>query len=421
MVTELLSIIDMAQKEEIYVGLDIGTSKIACVVAKRESEDHLSIIGVGTSRATGLKKGVVSEIEETVSGISEAVEVAERMAGIDISSVSVNINGSTLGSLNSTGVVAVGRADQQIIDEDVNRAEDASQAIQISPNKEILHTFPRIFKVDDQEGIKDPVGMSGIRLEVETHIVTVGVQPSKNLKRVMNQAGVIIDDEIATPLASAKAVLKKRQKNLGCAVVDIGASTTGIAVFEDGEIFHTSVLPIGGMHITNDIAIGLRTSIDIAEKVKIKYGHAHKKGVSEKATIDLSEIDIKEEGTVTQRHVAEIVEARVEEILKMVREKLKSIEREALLPAGVILTGGVAKLPGLDDKAKEVLKLPSEVGKPQNLFGMTEKVYDPAFSTAVGLLLYNFEELGASRGNRITPGKGGITPIVKRIIKTFLP
>lgn len=411
----------MTQKEEIYVGLDIGTSKISCVVAKRESDDHLSIIGVGASRNTGLKKGIISEIEETVSGISEAVEIAERMAGVDISSTSVNINGSTISSINSTGVVAVGRADQQIIAEDIQRAEDASQAVQISPNKEILHTFPRIFKVDDQEGIKDPIGMSGIRLEVETHIITVGVQPIKNLRRVMSQAGVLIDDHIATPLASAKAVAKKRQKDLGCAVVDIGAATTGISVFEDGEILYTAVLPIGGMHITNDIAIGLRTSIDIAEKVKIKYGHARKKGVSEKAKIDLSEIDIKEEGVITQRHVAEIIEARTEEILKMVREKLKSIDREALLPAGVIITGGTAKMPGVDEKAKEVLKLPTEIGKPQNLLGMTDKVYDPSFSTAIGLLLYNFEELGHQGSLRRRDGGSKVITTVKRIFKTFLP
>lgn len=412
----------MVQKEEIFVGLDIGSSKIVTVVAKQEDEEHLSVIGIGTSQMTGLKRGVVAEIEETVSGISESIEVAERMAGVDIISASVNVNGSSISSLNSEGVVAVGRADQQIADDDVVRAEEAAQAVQISPNKEILHVFPRVFKVDDQEGIKDPVGMNGIRLEVETHIVTVGIQPSKNLRKVVAQAGMKIDDEIASPLAAAKAVTKKRQRDLGCVVVDIGADTTGIAVFEDGEIYYTDVIPIGGSHITNDIAIGLRTSIDIAEKVKVKYGHARKKGVTEKTKIDLSEIDIKEEGSVTSRHVAEIIEARVEEILKMVREKLRAIEREALLPAGVILTGGTARLPGLEEKAKEVMKLPVEVGKPHNLFGLTDKVYDPAMSAVIGLLLYNFEESTGSGRKRGGQGNGGSTiKAVKRIFKTFLP
>lgn len=412
----------MAQKEEIFVGLDVGSSKISCVVGSKQGEEHLSIIGVGTSHLTGLKKGVVTEIEDTVSGISEAVEIAERMAGVDISEASVNVNGATISSQNSEGVVAVGRADKQITEEDVCRAEDAAQAVQMSPNKEILHVFPRVFKVDDQEGIKDPVGMTGIRLEVETHIVQIGSQPSKNLHKVVNQAGLKIIDEIASPLASAKSVTKKRQRDLGCVVVDIGASTTGIAVFEDSEVFYTSVLPIGGGHITNDIAIGLRTSIDIAEKVKIQYGHAYKKGVSENTKIDLSEIDIKEEGVVSKRHIAEIIEARLEEIFMMVREELIKVGREALLPAGVIVTGGVARMEGVDEKAKEVLKLPAEIGKPQNLTGLTDKVYDPAMSVAVGLALYNYEEATCD-GSKIRGGDffEGPLKVLRKIGKTFLP
>jgi cell division protein FtsA len=320
--------------------------------------------------------------------------------------------------------VAVGRADNQITGEDLIRVEEASQAVQISPNKEILHVFPRVFKVDEQEGIKDPVGMTGIRLEVETHIVTVGTQASKNLHQVLNQAGIRMQDEIAAPLAAAKADAKKRQLDLGCAIVDIGAATTCITVYEDGEIFHTCVLPIGGMHITNDVAIGLRTSIDIAEKVKIKYGCANHKEVSEKDKIDLSAIDIKEEGVVSSRHVAEIIEARFEEILTLVREELKKIGREALLPAGVIITGGTAKLHFAEEKAKEVLKLPVEIGMPHNLFGLTDKVYDPQASAAIGLLLYNFEDLGGgATGGSKTSGEGVQKAFVtaKKIFKTFLP
>jgi len=411
----------MTQKEEIFVGIDVGSSKITTVIGKREGEEFLSIIGVGTSRLTGLKKGVVTEMEETVSGISESIEIAERMAAVDVNMASVNINGASISSLNSNGIVGVGRADQKIGYEDMTRAEDASQAVQINPNKEVLHVFPRSYKVDDQEGIKDPNGMTGIRLEVESHIVTVGSQASANLHRVLNQAGVKILDEIASPLASAKAVAKKRQMDLGCLVLDIGLATTGMAVFEDGSIYHTAVLPIGGLHITNDVAIGLRTSIDIAEKVKIKYGNAFHKNVSEKTQIDLSAIDIKEEGIVSARHVSEIIEARLEEIFSMARAELIKIGREALLPAGVILTGGTAKLPGVEEKAKEVLKLPSEVGMPHNLFGLTERVYDPTMSVAVGLMLYNFEE--ANRGG--SSGKssiisGGIIQGAKNFIKNFL-
>jgi cell division protein FtsA len=413
----------MVQKEEIFVGIDIGSSKIATVIAKREGEEHLSVIGVGTSQMTGLKKGVVAEIEETVSGISESIEIAERMAGLEVSEVSININGSGISSINSTGVVGVGRADKLITTEDVARAQDAAQAVQISPNKEILHVFPRVYTIDDQEGIKDPVGMEGIRLEVETHIVNVSSQALRNLEKCLNQAGVKLRDIIVTPIASAKAITDKRQRDLGCAVVDIGASTTGITVYEDGELFYTTVLPIGGLHITNDVAIGLRTSIDIAEKVKLKYGHAYHKDVSEKDTIDLSMIDIKEDGVVSRRHLSEIIEARFEEILKLIREELKKIGHEALLPAGVILTGGAVKMPGAEEKAKEVLKLPVELGQPHKLFGITDKVYDPVMSAAVGLVLYNYEE-SVEGGSKHIPGGdtfGKAIHVGKKFFKQFLP
>lgn len=413
----------MTNKEEIYVGLDVGTSKITCIIAKREPEGHLTIIGFGSVGSTGIKKGMVAEIEEVVSGISDAVEIAERMAGVDVSSASINVGGATIDSLNSNGFVAVGRADQSIVYEDIQRAESASYAVQIHPNKEILHVFSRFFKVDDQEGIKDPVGMNGIRLEVETHIVTVGIQSLKNLKKVMTQVGMQASDTIASPLAAAKAVLKKNQKDLGCVVVDIGASTTGIAVFEGGEILFTKIIPIGGMHITNDIAIGLRTSIDIAEKVKIKYGNAQKKVTTEKGKIDLSAIDISEEGEVSQRHVAEIIEARVEEILKMVGESLKSINKEDLpLPAGVILTGGASKLKGIEEKAKEILKLPAELGSPQGFLGLSEKVRDPMYSVAAGLVLYSFDEHLEAKEKRVIGGSlEKIIASVKRIFKSLLP
>lgn len=413
----------MSQKEEIYIGLDLGSSKTTAVVAKRENEEHLSIIGVGLSHLTGLKRGAVAEIEDTVSGISEAVEVAERMAGVDIDRAVVNINGGTITSINSPGVVAVGRADKEVSDEDICRAVEASMAIQMPANKDCIFDHPRVYKIDDQENIKDPVGMTGIRLEVETHIVLAGIQQRQNLHQALAQAGIIVEDMVPSPLAAAKAVTHKRQRDLGCVVLDIGAATTGITVFEDGEVFYTHVLPIGGEYITNDIAIGLKTSVDIAEKVKIKYGHAYRKGVSEKTKIDLSEIDIREEAVVTQRQVAEIIEARVEEIFSMVREKLVEIERAALLPAGVILTGGTASMPGMEDKARDIIKLPASLGQPHNLFGLTEKVYDPSMSVAVGLLLYAFQE------NKSLPhhgGKGKTNPpkaiaVAKRIIKNFLP
>ena len=408
----------MAKKEEFFVGLDIGSSKICAVVGQTEEDNSVRVIGVGTSNLTGLRKGVVTEIEETVSGISEAIEIAERTCGFTIDRANININGGHINSFNSRGVVAVGRADQEITKNDMVRAEEASQAVQIAPNKEIIHVIPRFYIIDNQEGVKDPIGMNGVRLEIDAHIITVSQQVSKNLNKCIAQAGVKMDDIIVSPLASAKAILDKRQKELGCAVIDIGAETTGLVVYEEDSIIYTNVFPIGASSVTNDIAIGLRTSVDVAEKVKVKYGNVFHKEVSEKEKIDLSSIDIKEEGVYSKRHIAEISEARMEEIFKIVKDDLKRINKDVLLPAGIILTGGGAKIGGIDSLAKDCFKLPVEIGKPHALSGLIDKVYDPAFSTSVGLLLYSFEE-----GNR----KGGTTTStdivgrLRKVVKTFLP
>lgn len=408
----------MAKKEEIFVGLDAGSSKISVIVGKPEEDGTLTIIGHGTSHVTGLKKGTVTEIEETVSGISEAVEIAERVCGVPIDAASVNINGNHIYSFNSQGVVAVGRADQEVTKADIARVEDAAQAVQIPANKEIIHVIPRFFTLDGGDATKDPIGMTGVRLELNAHIITVSSQAAKNINKCLNQAGVHVEDLIVTPLASAKAVLRKKQRDLGCVLVDFGACTTSIAVFEEDTLLHSCVFPVGSSHITNDLAIGLRTSIDVAEKVKLKYGQANPTETSESEKIDLSQIDIKEEGIVSKKYISEIIEARLEEIFGRVRDELRKIGRDGQLPAGVIITGGGAKVKGIDDLAKKVFNLPAEVAKPHSLSGLTDKVYDPAMSTAVGLMLYAYEE-----GEHI----GGTTNVpemlakVKKFVKIFLP
>ncbi len=408
----------MAKKEEYFIGLDVGSSKISAVVGQPTEEETVKIIGVGTSHVTGLRKGVVNEIEETVSGISEAIEIAERTCGFTIDHASVNLNGGHIVSANSRGIVAVGRADQEITKNDMARAEEAAQAIQLPPNKEITHVIPRSFIIDNQEGVKDPIGMTGVRLEVEAHIVSASVQVSKNLNKCVTQAGIKVDDLIVTPLAAAKSVLSKRQRELGCAVIDIGAETTGLVIFEDDSILYTNIFPIGAAAVTNDVAIGLRTSVDVAEKVKLKYGYAYHKDVTEKEKIDLSTIDIKEEGVFSKRHIAEITEARMEEIFKIIKDDMKRIGKDTLLPAGIILTGGGAKLSGIDVLAKECFKLPVEVGKPHSLSGLTDKAYDPSLSVSVGLMLYAFEE-GHSLGGSLPTSE--VVGKLKKIIKTFLP
>lgn len=408
----------MAKKEEIFVGLDIGSFKITTVVGRTDEEGELNIIGVGTSFNTGVRKGIVNEIEETVSGISESMETAERMAGVQLDSATININGSHISSFNSKGVVAVGKANQEVTYEDTIRVDEAAQAVQIPTNKEILHVIPRIYSIDGQEGVKDPVGMTGVRLEGEVQIVTVSQPAVRNLKKCVSQGGIQIEDIIASPLATSKAVASKREKELGCVVLDIGSSTTGIIVYEDERPLYVSVLPVGSAHITNDIAIGLRTSIDVAEKVKIKYGTSLTKTVPEKEKIDLSEIDMNEEGIIPRKHVAEIIEARLTEMFSMVKNELKKIGRDGQLPGGAILSGGGAKLEDIDQVAKNILKLPCVIGKPHNLKGMVDKIYDPRFSAAVGLMLYQLEEreqIGGSRQVGIAFNR------IKKVFKTFMP
>ncbi len=408
----------MARAEEIFVGLDIGSFKITCVVGKTDETGELNIIGVGTSFNTGVRKGIVSEIEETVSGVSESMEMAERMAGIQLDNATINVNGAHISSINSKGVVAVARANQEVTYEDTIRVDEAAQAVQIPSNKEILHVIPRIYSVDGQEGVKDPVGMTGVRLEGEVQIIAVSEPAVKNLKKCVSQAGIVIDDMIVSPLATSKAVVGKREKELGCVVIDIGSSTTGMIVYEDEKPLYTTVLPVGSSHITNDIAIGLRTSIDVAEKVKLKFGTSLAASVQEREKVDLSEIDMNEEGIIPRKHVAEIIEARLHEIFNMVKLELRKIKRDGQLPAGAILTGGGAKLEDIDAVAKDVLKLPCVIGKPHNLKGMVDKIYDPRFSCAVGLMLYQLEENERVGGSKQV---GEALTKIRRVFKTFLP
>jgi cell division protein FtsA len=272
--------------------------------------------------------------------------------------------------------------------------------------------------VDNGDSVKDPLGMSGVRLEVETHLVVVSQQATKNLTKCVTQAGVGIEDVVVSPLAAAKAAVTKRQRELGCVLVDIGATTTGMVVMVDDSILYTKVFPIGAAAITNDIAIGLRTSVDVAEKVKIKYGYAIAEDVAETNKVDLSAVDINEEGVVPTKHIAEIIQDRTEEIFRLVFDELRKIKYDTLLPAGVILTGGGAKLRGIEDLAKAYFKLPVNIGKPHSLGGLTEKIYDPAYSSAIGLLLYSYEEKESKGGTRIVSTMYGR---LKEMFKIFLP
>jgi cell division protein FtsA len=381
------------------------------------------------SDSLGVRKGVIVDIEETLRSISDSVEKAERTAGTNIDKAVVSVGGNHITSQYSKGVIAIGRADGEVTSDDIERVISASQAISIPPNKEIVHIIPREYSLDDQKNIKDPLGMNGVRLEVDALIVEGSTPYLKNLSKCLDQTKINVDAFVISPLAASRSVLTKRQKELGVVLVDIGGGTTSIAVFEEDELLKVAVIPLGGSHITNDIAIGLRTSIDVAEKVKLEFGNARPSEISKKEDINLAELDSSEEGIVSRYHVSEIIEARLEEIINLVNKELKYIGKDKLLPAGAVLVGGTSKLPGAIDLAKEILGLPAQTGFPVPLGGLVDKVDEPSFSTAIGLLLWGIENEEARGGFKsagkfmgsITDNVGGKVGSVKKWFGRFLP
>lgn len=375
-------------KEQYIVGLDVGTDSIRVVQGKLEETGRINIIGAASVPANGLRKGVIVDIDEAVSSISAVLEKVERMTGVPVAHANVSVGGNHISCMDSKGVIAVSRADGEISENDVIRVIDASQAVSIPPNREVIHVIPKTFTLDGQSGIKDPIGMTGIRLEVETIIIHGALPFLKNLNKAITQAGLEVDQLVLSPLAAAQSVLNKRQKELGVALIDLGAGTTSVAVYEENNLIHTAIIPIGSMHITNDIAIGLRCTIDTAEKVKTLYGHASPAFVDKLAEVDMSKIDPEEETRVSQHMVAEIIEARLEEIFDRVTAELKRIDRDGKLPAGIVLTGGGAALPGTVEFAKHYLRLPVSIGVPSETDTIIDQVVDPSFATVVGLSLW---------------------------------
>ena len=380
-------------KEKVSVGIDIGDSQVVTVIGHRaEGETHPNVVGVGIHKGSGMRRGVVTDMEEAISAITASVEEAERMAGLPVEMAYISITGEHILSSNNKGLIAISRGRDEITHEDVTRVIETARAVTVPANREMLHVIPRMFIVDGQEGIRDPVGMSGARLEVDAHVITGSSPFIKNLRRTMEQAGVNIASFVLAPLGASKAVITKRQKELGVVLIDIGAGTTGIVVFEDGDIYHSAVLPIGSDHITGDIAIGLRTSLEIAERIKVEYGMASPITLSEQDTIDLSKIDKNETEAVSRRYVAEIIDARLNELFLMIKAELRKVGRDGMLPAGAVLVGGGSKLMGIIDSAKENLGLPAQLGFPIELTGMMDKLDDPRFATAVGLMLWGMDE-----------------------------
>jgi len=376
----------MAQKKgELIVGLDIGTTKICCMVAE-VGPDGIDVVGVGTHPSRGLRKGVVINIEATVSSIKRAVEEAELMAGCEIASVYAGIAGGHIRGFNSTGVVAV--KDKEVRQGDISRVLDAARAINIPQDREILHVLPQDYIIDEQDGIKEPLGMSGVRLEAKVHIVTAAVSSAQNIVKCCAKAGLSVSDIVLEPLASAEAVLAEEEKELGVALVDVGGGTTDVAIFSGGAIQHTSVIPLGGNHLTNDIAVGLRTPMNEAERIKVKYGSAQSALLDKDETIEVPSVGGRAPRILARRILCEIVEPRVEELFQLVHREVQKAGQEDLLASGAVLTGGSTLLHGMPELAEEVLGLPVRRGLPRNVGGLTDVVNSPQYATAVGLLHY---------------------------------
>jgi cell division protein FtsA len=381
----------------LITGLDVGSTAVRVAVAHSGTSEQLQVIGLAEVPSEGIHRGVVTSIDDAVTAISSALEKAERMTGTPVERAWVSINGSHILASSSHGVIAVAKPNGEIGEDDVTRVVEAAQAVATPPNYEILHVLPRTFSVDGQPGIKDPTGMTGVRLEVEAQIIEGQSAQIKNLTKCIYRTGVDIDDLVLGILASAEAVLSKRQKELGVVVLNIGGATTSLLVVEEGEPLHAAVLPVGSGHITNDIAIGLRTSIDVAERLKVDYGHAVPDDVGKREEIDLSEFGT-EEGVVSRKQLAEIIEARLEEIFSLADKELSKVDRTGKLPAGVVMTGGGVKLPGLLDAAKHCFRLPAMIGYPLDVVSPLDRVNDPAFATALGLVRWGASQVDRSKG-----------------------
>lgn len=383
---------------EIIVGLDIGTTKICAVVGEARG-DAVEIIGMGSHPSDGLRKGVVINIEHTVDSIKEAIEEAETMAGCEISSVYAGIAGGHIKGFNTPGIIAL--KEKEVTKKDIERVIEAASAVAIPMDREVIHTLVQEFIVDDQDGIVDPLGMAGVRLEAKVHIVTGAVTSAQNIIKCANKAGLDVYDIVLEPLASSEAVLTKEERNLGAALIDFGGGTTDMALFSRGAIKHTSVLALGGDNLTYDIAVGLRTPKLEAEKIKIKYGCALSSLIGRDETIEVPGVGGRKPRTLSRQILGEILEPRVEEIFSLIYNEIANSGYESLLGSGVVVTGGCAELPGISELAEQVFNAPARAGYPQGIEGLEDLVNKPMYSTAVGLVLYGAKAIKRKKKFRI--------------------
>ncbi|MBQ0745450.1 MAG: cell division protein FtsA [Marinobacter sp.] len=383
------------ETENMIVGLDIGTSKVVAIVGKRKMDGTIEVVGIGSHPSRGLKRGVVVNIETTVQAIQRAVEEAELMAGCRIHSVYAGIAGSHIKSLNSHGIVAI--RDREVTQADIDRVIDAAQAVAIPADQKILHILPQEFVIDNQEGIKEPMGMSGVRLEAKVHLVTCAVNAAQNIEKCIRRCGLEADDIILEQLASSHAILTEDEKELGVCVVDMGGGTTDIAVFTGGAIRHTAVIPIAGDQVTNDIAMALRTPTQNAEELKIKYACALTQLAGADETIKVPSVGDRAPRDLSRQALAEVVEPRYEELFTLVQSELRRSGFEDLVPAGIVITGGASTMEGVVELAEEIFHMPVRLACPHAVSGMTEVVNNPIYATGVGLLIHGFRQMDLGR------------------------
>ncbi len=406
--------------ERTIVGIDVGTTKVCTLVAEIDEEDQLHVVGVGVVPSRGLHKGVIVNVNEAMTSIADSIDIAERVSGYKIERAYVGVSGGHITSVNSRGVVAIGRGTHGVDYDDIERALDAAGAVPIPHNRQVVHVIPRGYIVDGQNGIRDPVGMHGFRLEIEAHIITGSATAMQNLIKCVESLGVTVDELTLAPLASGYAVLTDTEQKMGVVLADIGGGTTDIAIFIDGTVWHTVVLEVGGYHLTNDLAIGLRLPFESAEEIKLKHGNAQPTNVRAEESFVVKSFGGETRQQVFRREVANILEARVEEIFNLILREIKRSGYDGLLPAGVVLCGGSAQLAGICEAGKEIVGMPLRVGQPHSLLGLVDQISGPAFATSAGLLQWGVKaSLSPTLGHRIR--RQGIGQRVGRWLRNLLP
>ncbi len=395
-----------AKYENIVAGLDLGTSKVRVIIGEADAGEEVNVVGIGEAPSQGLNKGVVVNIDSTVESVRAAVKEAERMAGIEVGGVWVGVGGSHIQGDNSRGVVAVARKDKVITEEDRRRAIESAQTMAIPGDREVLHVLAREFIVDGQDGVKDPVGITGVRLECEVHLVTGAVTSVQNVINSVKRAGLQVADVVLQPLAASLSTLSEDEKDLGVVLLDIGGGTSEMLVFIGGAVEHSGVIPLGGNQVTSDVAVGLRTPNQQAEQVKISDGYALANQVGDEEEIVVPGMGGRGDKTVARRLLAEVIQQRLEEMFDLVGQELRKYGLEDRLPAGVVLTGGTARLGGIAELAEKMLELPVRIGCPTRVAGLSDMVSNPLYSTGVGLVLYGCQQAGTEESGRLLVGRG---------------